>query len=154
MARTCLLPNGRPRYRFVGDFDNDFAGRKAVSLAHDIDSNILEYKDVFRVSLIMPFPGSLDPGNVQRTFERDNASYKGLDWELEDLLPADVINAFLSDHPFAVSRVTSVNDKVHREFTVDGKAQLHRFVKEHALHRDLIGVIDVMKTFRYYLGLK
>ena len=48
MARTCLLPNGRPRYRFIGLFDNDKAGKQAVNAARDFDKSILEYKDVFR----------------------------------------------------------------------------------------------------------
>lgn len=154
LARTCLLPNGRPRYRFIGLFDDDKAGQQAVKAARDFDRSILEYKDVFRLRPVMPLPGNLDPGTVQKTFERENACYKGLEWELEDLLPHEIVDAFLSDYPGAVARNTSMGGKVHRDLTRDGKARLHRFVKEHALRNDLSAVIEVLKAIRFYLGLQ
>lgn len=154
MARTCLLPNGRPRYRFVALLDNDDAGRRAVALARHIDNSILEYKDLFRLWPVMPLPGSLDPGQVQRTFERENADYRGLDWEIEDILPNSLVDAFLAERPEAMRDSFLKNGKVHRDFKGDGKARLHRFVREHALREDLADVIQVLKAVRYYLGLK
>jgi hypothetical protein len=56
MARTCLLSSGRPRYRFIALFDNDRAGRLAVKALRELDSSILEYKDVFRLWPAMPLP--------------------------------------------------------------------------------------------------
>jgi hypothetical protein len=154
IAKTYLLPNGRPQYRFVGVLDNDAAGRGAVHQAHGFDHSILEYKDLFRLCPVMPLAGSLDPGDLQRTFERENASYKNLDWEIEDLLAGDFVGAFLTEFPPAVRSSTEINGKVHRDLTTDGKARLHRFVKKHAIHKDLVGVIEVLKALRYYLGLK
>jgi len=153
MARTYLLPNGRPHYRFIGLFDNDRAGKQAVKLARDIDSSILEYKDVFRLWPMMPLPGNLDPGTVQRAFERENALYNGLEWELEDLLPQEFVNVFLSDQSMAVSHTKSIAGKVHRDLTCDGKARLHRFVKQNAVYEDLRDVIAVLKAIRFYLNL-
>lgn len=72
LARTCLLQNGRPRYRFIGLFDNDRAGKQAVRQARDIDGSLLEYKDLFRLWPVMPLPRNLDPGSVQKTFENEN----------------------------------------------------------------------------------
>ena len=43
---------------------------------------------------------------------------------------------------------------MHRDLTRDGKARLHRFVKQHAVRDDLGGVIDVLKAVRFYLRLK
>ena len=153
LAHACLLPNGRPRYRFIGLFDNDKAGHQAVKSVKDLDSSILEYKDVFRLWPIMPLPGNLDPKTMQKTFERENANYKGLDWELEDLIKQEFIEAFLSDNYEAVKNTRSVNGLVHRDFTPNGKALLHRFIKIHAMRDDLIAVIDAMKAIRFYLGL-
>lgn len=153
MARTCLLPNGRPRYRFIALFDNDNAGRRAVALARDVDNSILEYKDLFRLRPAMPLPGSLDPSGMQRAFERDNAKYKGLDWELEDLLPDSLIDAFLTERPYAVLRSFEKNGRVHRDFTRDGKAHLHRFIKDYAVREDPAVVIEVLSAMRFYLGL-
>ena len=39
-SRVCLLPNGRPKYRFIGLFDNDSHGKNAVKIAHELDSSL------------------------------------------------------------------------------------------------------------------
>lgn len=153
LARTCLLPNGRPRYRFVGLFDNDKAGRQAVSAARNLDTSILEYKDVFRLWPVLPSGGNLDPKTLQKSFDRENTHYNGLDWELEDLLPEQFFDAFLADHPNAVTKTTSIGGKIHRDLTRDGKAHLHRFVKRYAMHEDLLSVIDVLRAIRFYVCL-
>lgn len=154
LARTCLQPNGRPTYRFIGLFDNDKAGKQAVKAVRDFDTSILEYKDVFRLWPIMPLAGNLDPGTMQKTFERDNAPYKGIEWEAEDLLEHEFYEAFLFDNPSALVRNASLAGKVHRDLTFDGKARLHQFIKQHAVRKDIDGVIKVLKALRYYLGLK
>ncbi|MDS0849098.1 hypothetical protein [Burkholderia cenocepacia] len=153
MARTCLLPNGRPRYRFIGLFDNDLAGKQAVKLARQVDSSILEYKDIFRLWPRMPLPGNMDPVIVKNCFERENSDYNALDWELEDILPGDFMEAFLSENPMAVARTKTIAGKTHRDLTRDGKARLHRFVAFHAVHDDLRGVIDTLKAIRFYLNI-
>lgn len=154
LARTCLLPNGQPLYRFVGLFDNDRAGRLAVKAARDLDASIHEYKDVFRLWPVMPATGSLDPKTLQKSFERQNADYKGMDWELEDLLPGQFFDALVSDHPNAVIKTTPMKDKIHRDLSRDGKAHLHRFVKEYAIRDDLDAVIETLRAVRFYLGLR
>jgi hypothetical protein len=152
-GRTCLLPDGRPRYRFVGLFDNDCAGRQAVKLARVLDASVMEYKDVFRIQPVMPTSGNLDPRTLQRNFERSNSVYKGLDWELEDLLPREFLEAFFSENPNSCSKKLNIGEKVHHDFSRDGKARLHRFIREHAMYDDLGSVIDVLKAIRFYLCL-
>ena len=154
LARHCLSENGSPRYRFIGLFDNDKAGKQAVRAARAFDSSILEYKDVFRLWPVMPLPDNLDPGTVEKAFDCANALYKGLEWEMEDLLPKEFVEVFLSDHPGAVVRSTPCGKKVHWDLTRDGKARLHRFVKQHAVRDDLEGVIEVLKAVRFYLRIK
>ncbi len=90
---------------------------------------------------------------MQRTFEHENACYKGMQWELEDLLAQGFLDAFQAEYPGAIARSTSVEGKVHRDMTSDGKARLHRFVKQHAMRDDLIGIIGVLKAIRFCLGL-
>ena len=153
MARTCLSQNGSPRYRFVGLFDNDRAGKQAVKLARDIDTSMLEYKDVFRLWPVMPLPGILEPGAVQRAFDNENSLYKGLEWELEDLLSQEFVEAFIAYCPMAISHTSSLAGKVHRDFTRDGKARFHRFIKQHAMLADLHAVIDTLQAIRFYLNL-
>lgn len=152
-ARTCLSQNGRPLYRFIGLFDNDKAGRQAVGAARNLDASILEFKDVFRIHPVMPTTGNLDPKTLQKSFERENGSYKGLDWELEDLISEPFMQAFLADYPTSVTRTTPIGGKIHRDLTRDGKAHLHRFIKKHAMRDDLLGVIQLIKALRFYMSL-
>ena len=153
IARTNLLRNGRPRYRFIGLFDNDKAGRETVKVIRRLDASILEYKDVFRLMPIMPKEGNLDPKTLERTSQRLNAGYNGLDWEVEDLLSHEFIDAFVVDYPYAVRQSIGRSDVIHREFTPDGKARLHRYVRENAMHVDLKGVVQAIRALRFYLRL-
>jgi hypothetical protein len=153
-ARTCLLPNGKPKYRFIGFFDNDEAGRQAVRSTKWLDTSILEYKDTFRLHPIMPLPGNLDPGAVQKAFEQQNGDFRGLNWEMEDLISPNFVEAFLSENPGALRKSIPVGGKVHRELTPDGKARLHRFVKLNALRSDLVETVGLLKALRFYMGLK
>jgi hypothetical protein len=153
LGRRILLQNGKQKYRFIGLFDNDHAGRMAVKEAKKIDTSVLEFRDVFRLWPTMPFKGSLDVRTLKRTFEKHNSDYPGLDWEIEDLLPNNFISAFLSDFPDAVSKNKKVHDKVHRDFTRDGKSRLHKFIKENAILDDLKEIIHLMRALRFYLGL-
>ena len=127
VARTVLLPNGRPMYRFVGLFDNDKAGRQAVKRTHEFDTSIVEFRDMFRLWPVLPLPVDLDPTSLQKRVESENVAFKGLDWELEDLLPTSLVDAFVDEHPAAVVQSTTVSGKIHRDFDRDGKARLHRF---------------------------
>jgi hypothetical protein len=154
LSRACLLPTGRPRYRVVALFDNDKAGRLAVRAARDWDASLLEFKDLFRLWPMMPLTSNLDPISMNKIFEKENEPYKNLEWELEDLLPDPFLECFLEEVPNAVARSTTVNGKTHRDFTRDGKAQLHRFVKQHAMREDLLPVAEALKALRCYLWLK
>ena len=153
MAHASLTPDGRGKYRFVGLFDNDDAGRRAVAGAHSWDSSLIEYRDVFRLRPMMPRSGGLAPGALKRLFRVRNAGYEAMDWELEDLIDADFVAAFVSDFTGVLRDATTVGAKVHRRFTPDGKAKLHRYVREHAMWQDVELVVDVLWSMRYYLGL-
>ncbi|WP_162599090.1 hypothetical protein [Pseudomonas aeruginosa] len=59
LGRNVMDANGKQIYRFVGLFDNDHAGRRAIATAKSV-GGLLEYRDVFRLMPIMPLPGNLD----------------------------------------------------------------------------------------------
>lgn len=153
LARTDLMANGRPRFRFIGLFDNDNVGRRTINGARVVDNSILEYKDVFRLRPVMPSEGNRDPKTLRKAFDRLNFDYRGLDWELEDLLSTDFVETFLTDHPSAISRITRKGKKIHRDFSADGKARLHRYIRDNAKWEDLVAVVDVIRALRFYLYL-
>jgi hypothetical protein len=154
IARTVLQANGLPKYRFAALFDNDAAGKRAVNNLRGVDHSIIECKDVFRLRPVMPTSTNLDPTSLCKMLETHNANHLGLDWEMEDLIPTDVVDAFVAERPNSIIKPIEIGGHVHREFTRDGKAQLHRFVKDHCVHQDLRSVIDVLRALRSYLGLK
>lgn len=154
IARTDLGPKGLPRYRFVALFDDDRAGRQAVRAAREWDRSIIEFKDVFRLRPLMPMTAHADPTVLERLFREANAPYKNIEWELEDLLGADLLSAFCDEYPNAVSHQSCAGDVVHRDLTRDGKSRLHRFVKDHAIRKDLAKVVGVLRAFRRYFGLR
>lgn len=153
LAGAFLSPSGRPVYRFIGLFDNDTAGQKSVQGARGIDTSIVEYRDVFRLQPVMPRPGNIDPATLKRTFENENKLYKGLDWELEDLVAEPLMELFLEEHPTALLREARAADAIHRELTRDGKHHLVRFCQKHAALEDLKDVIGVLRALRHYLNL-
>lgn len=154
MAKICLQPNGRPFYRFLGLYDNDQAGRAAIQGLRFLDRSILEYRDVFRLRPVMPVDGTLDPGGLERNFDLKNAAYRGLDWELEDLIPETLFREFRSEYASCAVKEKQIGGRVHRDYDAGCKAQFHRFVKANAIHRDMSEVIGVIRALRVYLGLR
>ena len=152
-ASTILLPNGRQKYRICAVLDNDKFGRQALKYVQQYDISIVECRDVFLLWPAMPKTNSRDPKAMKLMLENANAPYRGLDWEPEDLLAGSFIETFEREYITAVARKSVIGDKTHRDFTADGKARLHHFVKENALHADVTRVIEMLKSLRSYLGL-
>jgi hypothetical protein len=153
LAACHLSPAGLRVYRIVGLFDSDAAGNKAVSGAHDWDNTIIEYRDVFRLRPIMPKTGSLDPTALRLTTDTQNLPFKGLDWELEDLVSPLFMAQFLKAHQTAQTREINIAGRVHRELTRDGKSHLVRYCAQHATLESLGELIEVAHALRHYLNL-
>jgi hypothetical protein len=153
LSGAFLSRAGLPVYRFIGLFDNDTAGQRSVHGAHGIDTSIVEYRDVFRLQPSMPRPGNIDPAALKRSFEKENAPYKGLHWELEDLIAEPLLELFFEEHPAALIREVQVAGAVHRELTRDGKHHLIRFCQDHAAIDDIREVVGVLHALRHYLKL-
>ncbi|MCK1607341.1 hypothetical protein IVB02_39695 [Bradyrhizobium sp. 166] len=128
-------------------------GQQAVRAATALDTSIVEFRDVFRLHPHMPTSGNLDPKTLQKAFERENLAYKGLNWELEDLLPNHFFDLLVQDHPSAVIRADKVADKVHWELTRDGKALLRKMIRQFGTHADLSATIAVLKAFHFYCSI-
>ncbi|MBI9147988.1 hypothetical protein JEV41_06550 [Pseudomonas aeruginosa] len=152
LGRNVMDANGKQIYRFVGLFDNDHAGRRAIATAKSV-GGLLEYRDVFRLMPIMPLPGNLDQKTVEAAFKKNNESYRGMDWEIEDLISEELALAFIEEFGEAVKTNIAKADKTHREFTKDGKAKFHRYIKENAIRQDLEEVLKLISALRYYFNL-
>lgn len=142
LGLACLLPNGRPRYRFSALFDNDYAGRETIKMLRFLDSSAIEYRDVFRLHPFMPTPGMLDPNTVASAFAKANVGLSGLDWELEDLVGVDLFGLLKQERASHVRKEQTIGGVTHRELSADGKARLHRLIPEYATVGDVERVIE------------
>ncbi|WP_425087001.1 hypothetical protein [Stappia sp.] len=140
--------------RFVGVFDNDDAGRRHARMLCDMDFRVKHYRDVFLLHPIMPKSNGVLGPELQRRAEVQNRSCAGLDWEIEDFLPEDLIREFCNANPDALISQNEKAGRVHREFTRKGKGQLQRFVVSEALVEDMIEIIRLICALRDYLGLE
>lgn len=153
ISRIVLSQEGRQIYRFIGLFDNDAAGRNAARTSNVLNTDIFEYRDVYRLRPVMPKTSNYDIKAMKSLFESENLPYEKLDWECEDILPSSLVEAFVSEQPSALRTRIKVSGLEHREWTVDGKAKLHRYVSQYAMHEDLASVIDVIRCLRSLVGL-
>lgn len=154
ISKNYLGPDGTSPYRFLGLFDNDHAGRRALKLAMAMDAGVVEFRDVICLFPVMNAAIG-DPAAVGRAVLKDNSGFKGIDWEIEDMVAKGLIDAFLEEHPQAL-RGTYISNggHIHRELTVDGKSQLLRYVRANAIHEDLVPVIGCLRGLRHYLGIR
>jgi hypothetical protein len=146
--------DGRLRFRFIGLYDNDRADRRAIDVACTFDRRLLRYADLFLLHPVMPAVTGLDHVDLRRQIETENAQFKGLDWEIEDLLSERMLLKFESQHGDAIERVQECGGRKHRDFTRDGKARLHKFMSENASLDDLLEVVKLIRALRGYLRLK
>jgi hypothetical protein len=154
MADADRGPDGSLRFRFIGLYDNDRAGRRGVSAAREFDRRLRECADLFLLHPIMPLAAGADHATLLRRFQEDNRTFRGLDWEIEDLISEELWSKFDDAHPSATLNQQFIGGRQHRDLTRDGKFALHDFVKKYARLEDLIEVIKLVCALRDYHRLQ
>jgi hypothetical protein len=128
VAEVDLTHDGARKFRFIGLFDNDEAGRRALGRACIFDPRVVRYEDVFLLHPVMPLANGSPGSVVEKRAEALNSNFKKLDWEIEDLLSTDLWRAFKYDHPNAVEHETTIGGLTHRDLSRSGKAALKHFI--------------------------
>lgn len=154
LAETDLIGSGARKFRFIGLFDNDEAGRRALARASSFDRRVIRYQDVYLLHPVMPLASGAVGAIVERRALELNREFKGLDWEIEDLLSEDLLSAFLADYPTALIRAHTIAGRTHRKFTREGKANLIRFVRDYAELQDVMDLVRLICALRSYLRLR
>lgn len=142
--------DGSLRYRFIGLYDNDHAGRCAIESACTFDRRLRPYADLFLLHPVMSLASGADHATLHRKFDSENASYRGLDWEIEDLLSESLLLKFEDKDPNAVIGDVVVGGRKHREFTREGKRALVEFVSRHAKIEDVVEIIKLIRALHDY----
>ncbi len=146
--------NGWIIYSFVGLFDNDRAGRRALRAACDFDRRLIQYKDLFLLNPVMPICAPHDPGVLARATEAANRPFEGLNWEVEDLCSESLLRKFETAYPGAVRSRQTRADRTHRELEGWAKPELKRYVLQNASLGDLKDIVLLIKALRSYFDLK
>lgn len=147
-------PNIRAPHRFIALYDNDRAGRDAVGRITGFDVSIDEFSEVFLLHPIMPLKNGTNANGMKQRFEKENDSFRKLDWEIEDLISQDIISAFEHEYPDAVRHKKEIAGLTHRDFTTDGKRNLIRFIEAYATLKDLSKIVELIKSLRDYCHLQ
>lgn len=143
----------RERIRLLPLFDDDEAGRATFRSITQQRHPFRSYVDVFLLKRRYPAvrPGS--PSFLDHLREI-NREWEGMDCEMEDLLGQGLLDVFCKGHTGSLKRDPVVRGNGHHhEWTADGKAKLHRFVRDYAMHDDLTDLIRLLKYVRWIFDL-
>ena len=148
-----LTPEGKNVYRAIVLLDQDSAGLRGSRALTGSHSNYKLWRDVFLLCRKLP-RHSRDLVQLTRSIEANNAPWKGMECEIEDLVDIDLLEEFLRQNPgAAVREIERRADGHHCFLRPHYKGQLVRFVEKNAQLRDVSVLVEVLKSLRYHLGL-
>jgi hypothetical protein len=153
MAKLDQDSNGKIKYRTIALLDNDNKGRSAAKGIIAGNRSIHKNAHVFLLQRFMPI-NLLDAAQITSKAEELNLPYKGIDCVIEDVLDGTLCNLYAETNPqHVVSTPEFRDDGHHWRWTEDGKFGLVKFVEENAELNEMTGVIETLKSLRFYLKL-
>ncbi|MDD2467978.1 MAG: hypothetical protein PHI97_28705 [Desulfobulbus sp.] len=145
--------NGKVLFRVIALVDNDYAGRILHRGLTQQYRQLKTFRDIFTLNRILPRTTS-EPNALAKQIEKHNKDWKGLDCEIEDLLGDELVELFLDENPNAFkSKPVELNGRCHYEWTDNAKGKLYNFTKEYASLNDIVKLVEILKSLRFYLGL-
>ncbi|MEW5788825.1 MAG: hypothetical protein AB1899_13330 [Pseudomonadota bacterium] len=143
----------KPLFRLVALLDNDRAGQALERALLTQYRTMKAGREIFLLNRVLPRRSS-EPNVLARHIAEANSEWKGLECEIEDLLGATLLDAFLAEMPNAqIKPVKVVSGHRHFELSDAAKGRLVLYTKENALLEDLSGIVELLKSLRFYLGL-
>lgn len=150
---------GQRIFRFVALVDSDPAGKQAARALTGKHTTLRQNRDVFLIQREFPREAR-EPEQLGRLIEHCNERWKSLDCEIEDLLPFDLLDSFVQSNSNVLKRIgrkdnpAKENGGHHFEFDIAVKGRLFRFVEENAMLCDLSGIVEMLRSLRFYVGLE
>lgn len=152
-SRLDLDASGKVRYRLAALLDNDDEGKKAATLMCKANRGLQLYGNVFLLQRYMP-RRSRDAKPLAAHTREQNQAYANVDCVIEDFLDPTLCELYAEEYPHHLTRrVALLNGACQYRWTFDGKFGLRRFVESQASIHELAGLVEVLKSMRYYLGL-
>lgn len=156
LAEYDLDINGNRKYFVFVLLDNDIPGRSLIKNLVAINSNIIEFRDIFRLHPIMPEVTNVHYQSIKQAVEKENIDYKGLDWEMEDFLSDRIWESFITNECANDERLCHPiirGNKTHRNLKDIQKGRLHRIIHDLAQHDDMHEIVHLLRMLRRYLKI-
>lgn len=133
--------------------DDDAPGRGAFGLLESL--GFREYRDVLKLCRQLPRT-SRNSSEIRKAVQEANLCFKGLEkCEIEDLVSADLLDDFVAQSPGSLKHpARRASNGHHFEWHDHAKPGLLRHVQDHAIRRDVEGLIEFLKSLRYLLRLE
>lgn len=142
-------PEGSP-IRVICVLDDDSAGRGTFNL---LKRKFRPWVDIFRLQRRTPRT-TRDPGAFEKKWLEENASWAGLDCDIEDLFSRDLLALFVSENQGCEREaLKELGGAHHFKFHGFQKARLARFADDRASYDDVLNLIEMLRSFRWLLGL-
>lgn len=153
LAKIDVDQNAKIKYRTVALLDSDNAGRAAVRVMCQANRSLQENAHLFLLHREMPRK-SRDAKPLTQHIKDANLKYAGLECVIEDLVDATLCDLYAEANPQHVEgKMRTVDDGHHRRWTQDGKFGLCKYVERHAGVDEVVRIVEVLKSLRFYLGL-
>lgn len=153
LARVDVDQNAKMKYRTVALLDSDSAGKAAVRVMCQANRSLQENAHLFLLHREMPRK-SRDAKPLTQHIKDENLKYVGLECVIEDLVDATFCDLYAEANPQHVEGKThTVVDGHHRRWTQDGKFGLCKYVEQYAGVEEVVRIVEVLKSLRFYLGL-
>ena len=156
IARGDIDSKGNVQYYVFVLVDNDYAGRNVIKYLEKDALKAIECRDIFCINPIMPKDVNPHYEHIKKSLERENAPYKGLDWEMEDYISDRIWKIFINDEcakdPL-LCKPKVCHDKIHRNLNDIQKGRFHDIINNSACYEDIENIVHLIKTLRIYLKI-
>jgi hypothetical protein len=153
LAKFDLDASGKRRFSVVALFDGDSVGKGVAGAIKGGDRSVELWRDVFWLQRSLPRT-TRDPRALKNAIEQANSDCRGLDTVIEDLVGKELHDLFASSEEKSRSiRTNEHSGNRHYHMASDVKPMFRRFVQDNADLESVVGIIEVLRSMRYYLGL-
>lgn len=152
IAAVDLDQNGKRKHRFAALFDFDDHGRDAAQKLPRINRAVVMWQDMFFLQRSLP-RRSRESKPLCDHVEAENSAYQRLDCEIEDLIDQTLVDLFVSEQLRIAKPKRSIANGFHINWSQDEKHALIRFVTAHCTLDEINGLVETLKSLRFYLGL-
>ena len=148
-----VTSDGKKIFHAIAVFDNDLPGVRGFGALTGQHLNYRKWRDVFLLQRVLPMK-TRDPVELAKLVDVENASWKGMSCEIEDLVSAELIKEFVNGASNCIEReIEEKNGGLHCFFRSHAKPNFLRFVEENAVLRDVESIVELLKALRFHMEL-